>query len=145
MLDKNGKAEEGEVVSFGTRIVCQEDLNTANLPLKPFGLLGLVQPSRFKLVRRHPGGDFNYLNESLAAPLSLDRSMGSVGNASSMPFPPPQADLLDACSTSHNFKGFPLNFTRFGLHGSACSHLIHLECFQVYSISIHQWHCSQAT
>jgi len=68
MLDKNGKAEEGEIVSFGTCIVCQEDLNTANLPSgsKPFGSLGLVQPSR--LVRRHPGGDFNYLNESLAAP-----------------------------------------------------------------------------
>jgi len=143
MLETNGKGEEGEVVSFGTCIVCQEDLNTASLPSKPFGSLGLVQPSR--LVRRHPGGDLNYLNESLTAPLSLDRSMGSVSNAGTVPFPPSQADLLDARSTSHNFEGFPLSYTRFGLHGSACSHLMHLECFQVYSISIRQRHRSQAT
>ena len=146
MLDADGKLEE-EIVSFGTCIVCQEDLNSSSAGSgKPFGSLGLVQPSR--LIRRHPDGQVSYLNEVLVAPLSMDRSAGISGSASGMPptpFPPPQADLLDARSTSQNFEGFPSNYTRFGLHGSVCSHLMHLDCFQVYSVSIRQRHRAQAT
>jgi len=133
------KAGEEEIVSFGTCIVCQDDLNTANATSKPFGSLGLIQSSR--LIRRHPGGDINYLNEALTSPPHLDRSAGSDIKT----FPPLQADLLDSQANSHNFEGFPLNFTRFGLHGSVCSHLMHLECFQVYSISIRHRHRSQAS
>jgi E3 ubiquitin-protein ligase UBR1 len=133
------KAGEEELVSFGTCIVCQDDLNTANAVSKPFGSLGLIQPSR--LIRRHPGGDINYLNEALTSPPHLDRSASNAITT----FPPPEADLLDSRANPHNFEGFPLNFTRFGLHGSVCSHLMHLECFQVYSISIRHRHRSQAS
>ena len=133
------KAGEEEIVSFGTCIVCQDDLNTTNATSKPFGSLRLIQASR--LIRRHPGGDINYLNGALTSPPHLDHSAGNDITT----FPPPQADLLDSQANSHNFEGFPLNFTRFGLHGSVCSHLMHLECFQVYSISIRHRHHSQAS
>ncbi len=143
IFDADGKSEEAEVMLFGTCIVCQEDLTSLNAESKPFGSLGLLQPSR--LIRRHPAGDLHYLNATLAAPLSMDRSTTNEGNEPSVQFPPSQADRLDALSTSNNFEGFPLNYTRFGLHGSICSHLMHLECFQVYSTSIRQRHRSQAT
>ncbi|KAF9042270.1 hypothetical protein BJ165DRAFT_1546637 [Panaeolus papilionaceus] len=147
MEDGSGRSTEAEIVSFGTCIVCQEDLNSASAANgKPFGTLGLIQPSR--LLRRHPDGHGNYVNEVLTAPLSLDRAVSPAPGLSPSPsaiFPPPQADYLDARSTSPNFEGFPLGFTRFGLHGSICSHMMHLDCFQVYNASIRQRHRAQAT
>ncbi|KAF9481254.1 hypothetical protein BDN70DRAFT_876575 [Pholiota conissans] len=149
MADVNGSGDEEEVVSFGTCIVCQEDLTSASAASgKHFGALGLVQPSR--LIRRHPDMQTTFLNDVLLSPLSMDRSPnlnttnGST-HAGSSSFPPAQADLLDARSTSPNFEGFPSAYTRFGLHGSVCSHLMHLDCFQVYSVSIRQRHRAQAT
>lgn len=148
MADANGSDEE-EVISYGTCIVCQEDLTSSGAAAgKHFGALGLVQASR--LVRRHPDTQSTYLNEVLVAPLSMDRpptTSPSGDPVSSGPavFPPPQADILDARSTSPNFEGFPANYTRFGMYGSVCSHLMHLDCFQVYSVSIRQRHRTQAT
>ncbi|KAJ7086018.1 hypothetical protein B0H15DRAFT_844990 [Mycena belliarum] len=135
--DEGMDSEEAaaERVSYGTCIVCQEDLNVA----RPFGMLGMVQPSRF--IRRHPDSVNSYLNEVLQTPASLDR-----GSAPSSKFPPPQAEALDAkAGASPNFEGFPPQFTRFGLHASVCSHMMHLDCFQVYSVSIRQRHRAQAT
>jgi len=149
MADVHGSDEE-EAISFGTCIVCQEDLtSTSAASGKPFGALGLVQPSR--IIRRHPDLQPSYLNEVLQAPVSMDRTtistaFGPVSGPGSIPsFPPLNADQLDARSTSHNFEGFPASYTRFGLHGSICSHLMHLDCFQVYSVSVRQRHRSQAT
>jgi E3 ubiquitin-protein ligase UBR1 len=138
MSDTSGDKEE-EAVSFGTCIVCQEDLNGAGGKL--FGALGLIQPSR--LVRRHPDGQNWHLNDVLASSFSMDRTVvnigaGTPGNTSGMSpsttFPPSQADLLDSKATSPNFEGFPSNYTRFGLHSSVCSHMMHLDCFQVCSV-----------
>ncbi|KAF4623369.1 hypothetical protein D9613_001400 [Agrocybe pediades] len=146
MADVHGSDEENELVSFGTCIVCQEDLTSASGAAgKSFGALGLVQPSR--IIRRHPDTQASYLNEVLQAPVSMDRSAPSTafGPGVAPSFPPANADQLDARSTSHNFEGFPATYTRFGLHGSICSHLMHLDCFQVYSVSIRQRHRSQAT
>ena len=149
MSDTSGDKEEEEV-SFGTCIVCQEDLNGADG--KIFGALGLIQPSR--LVRRHPDGQNGQLNEVLGSPSSMDRaalniSSGNFGSTSGMgtstTFPPSQADLLDSKAVSPNFEGFPSNYTRFGLHSSVCSHMMHLDCFHVYSVSIRQRHRAQAT
>jgi hypothetical protein len=53
-------------VSYGTCIVCQEELNDS----KAFGVLGLLQPS--KLIRKHLDSHNLYLNETLSSPLSLD-------------------------------------------------------------------------
>ncbi|KAF9527898.1 hypothetical protein CPB83DRAFT_907266 [Crepidotus variabilis] len=139
------REEKEEVVSFGTCIVCQEDLSTANMAHKPFGSLGLVQPSR--LIRRHPDGQIGYLNDALGGQLSMDRTPPPAPGSSPGPtsFPPLNADLIDAKCMSPNFEGFPTNYTRFGLHSSVCTHLMHLECFQVYSVSIRQRHRTQAT
>ncbi|KAF7365509.1 E3 ubiquitin-protein ligase [Mycena venus] len=85
----------------------------------------------------------SYLNDVLQTPASLDRA---APNAHGTGFPPPQAEARDAkASGSPNFEGFPAQFTRFGLHASVCSHMMHLDCFQVYSASIRQRHRAQAT
>ncbi|KAI0960979.1 hypothetical protein AcV7_000205 [Taiwanofungus camphoratus] len=124
-------------VSYGTCIVCQEELNNS----KAFGSLGFLQPSR--LLRRHPDGNYFYINEALLASDSLDRTIDiAVDNS----FPPSNAEMKDAKARNfHNFDGFPAQFTRFGLHSSICSHMMHLECFTVYSGSIRQRHRAQAS
>ncbi|EAU93649.2 hypothetical protein CC1G_02879 [Coprinopsis cinerea okayama7 len=137
--EENGEEVETEI-SFGTCIVCQEDLSTGG---KSFGALGLVQPSRF--IRRHPDSSHHtYLNEVLGMVTNLDRAAAPPTHHT---FPPPNADVLDAKSTNttQNFEGFPASYTRFGLVTSVCSHMMHLECFQVYSVSIRQRHRAQAT
>jgi E3 ubiquitin-protein ligase UBR1 len=123
-----------ELSSYGTCIVCQEDLNEP----KAFGSLGLVQPSR--LLRKHPDSHSQYLNELMTMPQLLDRA-----SPHDTTFPSANAEELDTTS-SPNFDGFPTQYTRFGLHASACGHMMHLNCFQVYNPSIlHEWHRSHAT
>ena len=126
-----------EQVSYGTCIVCQEDLNGT----RHFGGLALLQPSR--LIRRHPDSHNLYLNEVLQIAPSMDRSPVSASDTS---FPPPDAHIRDVKSVSStNFEGFPAQYTRFGLHSSVCGHMMHLDCFQNYSVSIRQRHRAQAT
>ncbi|TFK62655.1 hypothetical protein BDN72DRAFT_382278 [Pluteus cervinus] len=146
MEDAEGEGAE-EHLSYGTCIVCQEDLNAS----RPFGMLGLVQPSR--LIRRHPDTQHTYLNDVLHMPLSMDRSpppssssSTSLNSSPGNQFPPLNADALDAKAlASPNFEGFPSAYTRFGLHASVCSHMMHKDCFQSYTASIRQRHRTQAT
>ncbi|KAI0045753.1 hypothetical protein FA95DRAFT_93210 [Auriscalpium vulgare] len=133
--DDDMDMDEGPT-SFGTCIVCQEELNAT----KPFGALGLVQPSR--LIRRQPDGHGGLMSDVLNASYSLDRSPSP---ASSWTFPPREEDIKDAKLPATNFEVFPSQNTRFGLHGSICSHLMHLECFNVYTVSIRQRHRTQIT
>jgi E3 ubiquitin-protein ligase UBR1 len=137
-MGDGGGADAGEPVSFGTCIVCQEDLNTAS---KAFGALGMLQPSR--VVRRQPANHGVLFSEVLTMPPSLDRSSQSPQRSA---FPPPESDIQNSkpASTS-SFDGFPSQSTRFGLHASVCSHMMHLDCFNVYSLSMRQRHRSQAT
>ena len=135
--------DEGETVdgvefpaSFGTCIVCQEELNASN----PFGALGLLQPSR--LVRRHSDTNSGFMNEVVTTSHSLDRSQPSAPTWS---FPPRQEELTDCQTLPSSFEVLPPQNTRFGLHASICSHLMHLDCFNVYTSSIRQRHRSQAT
>ena len=124
-------------VSYGTCIVCQEELNSA----KSFGSLGFVQPSR--QLRRHPDGQQSHINEVLSCPESLDRASTAAQEAQ---FPPSSAHIKGTKRLhSTNFDAFPPQFTRFGLHASICSHMMHLDCFTVYSGSIRQRHRNQAT
>ncbi|KAH8101404.1 hypothetical protein BXZ70DRAFT_906545 [Cristinia sonorae] len=129
-------------VSYGTCIVCQEELNES----KPFGSLGFLQPSR--LLRRYPDAQHYYMNDVLHAPESLDRAASSEPIP---PFPPIQAarqlqkERENKPSPLPHFEGFSPAYTRFGLHSSICSHMMHLECFTVYSGSIRQRHRTQAT
>ncbi|KAF8992917.1 hypothetical protein BDQ17DRAFT_1432049 [Cyathus striatus] len=125
-------------VTYGTCIVCQEDLNVN----RPFGALGLLQPSRF--IRRHPDSHQNYVNELLVAESSIDRHIPP--NQGATIFPPSQEEILQSRNaTTPNFSGFPAAYTRFGIYSSVCTHMMHLDCFQVYSVSIRQRHRAQAT
>ena len=127
----------GSPISYGTCIVCQEELNGS----KAFGSLGFVQPSR--QLRRHPDGYQSYTNEALSCPESLDRIAPASQDAR---FPPSSGDIKSTKRIhTTNFDAFPSQFTRFGLHASICSHMMHLECFTVYSSSIRQRHRNQAT
>ncbi|KAF8879924.1 hypothetical protein BD779DRAFT_1550399 [Infundibulicybe gibba] len=134
--DEDMEEAQEEHVSHGTCIVCQEELTST----RPFGTLGLVQPSR--LIRRHPDSHNMYLNEALQTAVSMDR----VAHSPTPTFPPPHSDVLVGKNPSQSgFDGFPAAYTRFGLHASVCSHMMHLDCFQVYSVSIRQRHRGQAT
>ncbi|KAI0307463.1 hypothetical protein B0F90DRAFT_1828673 [Multifurca ochricompacta] len=122
-----------EPASLGTCIVCQEELNAS----KPFGALGLVQPS--KLVRKQPDGNGGLMNDVMTSPYSLDRSPPASAGAT---FPPRGEALHDHKVTT--FEVFSSQNTRFGLHASICSHLMHLDCFNAYTLSIRQRHRTQA-
>ncbi|ESK86483.1 hypothetical protein Moror_9888 [Moniliophthora roreri MCA 2997] len=135
--DEDMEDADQQEVTYGTCIVCQENLTSA----RSFGTLGLVQPSR--LIRRQPDSSIAHLNHVLQAPTSMDRSVTSPLPTT---FPPKDADALDAkVGTTLNYDGFPNSYTRFGLHASVCSHMMHLDCFHVYSVSIRQRHRAQAT
>ncbi|KAI0078524.1 hypothetical protein K474DRAFT_1619295 [Panus rudis PR-1116 ss-1] len=131
--DEMDGVDAEEPVSYGTCIVCQEELNGS----KPFGSLGFLQPSR--LMRRYPDMPQTYLNDVFLAPETLDRPDSPPPSTS---FPP-----LDAAKEkwTPSLDAFPREYHRFGLHASICSHMMHLECFTVYSGSIRQRHRIQAT
>ena len=137
--DLDGEDEDEDLehleapISFGTCIVCQEELNAS----RAFGSLGFVQPSRF--LRRYPDTQQGYIGDVLSAQETLDRS-SSIPQDNS--FPPVKADSEPR---TVSLDGFPPNSTRFGLHASICSHMMHLECFIVYSASIRQRHRTQTT
>ena len=133
--DDEMEEEAEEHVSYGTCIVCQEELTAS----KAFGVLGLVQPSR--ILRKQPEGHNGFLGEVLQTLSSLDRS----AQPSSQPntFPPPEVETKSAALPS--FDVFPSAQTKFGLHASICTHMMHVECFQVYNTSIRQRHRTQTT
>lgn len=140
--DDDMGATADEPVSYGTCIVCQEDLNPVS---KSFGALAFIQPSKF--IRKYPVGLATqpgpHFSEVLSIPPSLDRAAQSPRD---MDFPPADADKPKAGpSFSADQHGFPTAYTHFGLYASVCSHMMHLDCFQVYSMSTRQRHRSQAT
>lgn len=118
--------------TYGICIVCQEDLDNTRL----FGTLGLVQAS--KLIRRMPEHYGGYMNDVLIAPQSLD---ATPHDWESNPGSHRSTRMTDS---SPPFNGFPRQYIRFGLHGSVCGHMMHLECFTVYAGSIRQRHRAQA-
>lgn len=129
--DDEMEEEAEEQVSHGTCIVCQEDVTAA----KAFGVLGLLQPSR--VLRKQPEGHMGLLCDVLQLAPSLDRhELPQVST-----FPPPEPETRSAMLSS--FDVFPSAQTRFGLHSSICTHMMHVECFQVYNTSIRQRHRTQ--
>ena len=138
--DEDKEMEEAmeEMVQYGSCIVCQEDLNDS----KPWGTLGLIQPSR--LLRKHPDSHGAYLNELMEISPSLDRRTYHPLLPST--FLPVDVEYHeDVTQFGPDFDGFPVQHTRFGLHSSMCGHMMHMECFQVYNTSVRQRHRSLAT
>ncbi|KAF8627096.1 hypothetical protein AX15_004547 [Amanita polypyramis BW_CC] len=132
--DEEMEEEAQEQVSYGTCIVCRGDLAMG----EAFGVLGLLQPSR--VLRKQPEGQSGYLAEALNLVPSLDRHVPSPqANA----FPPPEEETKSM--TLAPFEGFPSAHSKFGLHASICTHMMHVECFQVYNASIRQRHRTQTT
>ena len=123
--------------SYGICIVCQEDLDHTRL----FGTLGLVQAS--KLIRRMPEHVGGYVNEVLMAPPSLDSAPPPDWLHNPASYRSAPSRMADG-TVPPPFDGFPCQYIRFGLHGSVCGHMMHLECFTVYAGSIRQRHRAQA-
>ena len=129
--DEDMDATPEEHFSYGSCIVCQEDLNDS----QSFGMLAFVQPSR--LLRQQPD-NHNYLNELMTMPSSLDR-LKQPGHSTTFP-PESTSAFEDITHFPPNFDGFPAPHTLFGLHTSTCGHMMHLECFSTYNMSIRQRH-----
>ncbi|KAG2336276.1 hypothetical protein BDR05DRAFT_1006022 [Suillus weaverae] len=85
-----------ELSSYGTCIVCQEDLHEA----KVFG----------PYIRKHPDSHSQFLNERMTIPQSFDRA-----SPHDTTFPPANAEELDTASLP-NFDGFPTQYARFRLY-----------------------------
>lgn len=128
-------------LDFGSCIVCQEALETTS----PFGLLALVQTSRFiRLTPDDEGGGNHrgaaYVEEVLELPASLDRDMSAMrpyGVASAKASSRKPGTVDDGLA-----QGFPLS-RKEGLHTSSCGHMMHLACFEQYCTSVAQRHTSQ--
>ncbi|CAE6480929.1 unnamed protein product [Rhizoctonia solani] len=120
---------------FGSCIVCQEELKPG-AGQRPFGALCFVQPSRMIRVVKRLGG--RVLEDSLQAPISLDR-----------PSDEPKADAKGKGKASEKppgtLEGWPNADTKFGLVAQACGHMMHHECFSIYSQSVEQRHAQQNT
>ncbi|KAF9258219.1 hypothetical protein L218DRAFT_948550 [Marasmius fiardii PR-910] len=84
--DMDDEEDEDMLVTYGTCIVCQENLSQS----KSFGTLGIVQPSRF--ICCQPDGYTSYLNSVLGSLTSMDRSSRSLLSPT---FPPQDADAQD--------------------------------------------------
>ncbi|KAG8907469.1 hypothetical protein FRB99_004045 [Tulasnella sp. 403] len=116
---------------LGPCIVCQDELDTS----QSFGVLGFIQPSR--IIKRMPEPRAELLTQLTQIPSSLDRPVPPA-----LPSSGPRFDLPEDVAP---FGVAPSEETRFGLYGSVCGHLMHLECFKVYSSSIEQRHTQQPT
>ncbi|KAG8919827.1 hypothetical protein FRC01_001076 [Tulasnella sp. 417] len=131
--DGEGTATPPEKVEpLGPCIVCQEELDAT----QPFGILGFIQPSRvIKRIPQEPR--WEVFKRDLECPQSLDRPILAPS--------PPDGPQLPPHEEVAPFGVTPSEETRFGLHGSVCGHLMHVECFSVYNASIEQRHLQQPT
>ncbi|WVO13455.1 hypothetical protein L204_101071 [Cryptococcus depauperatus] len=104
------KRENNEEESYGSCIVCQEEVTLKN----PGGMLTLLQPSR---QLREVVNTRDWFEESLLVPTSLDRP----GRYHRFGFNP---DEQEPTSTD----SYPCGNLKFGIHMSACGHYMHESC-----------------
>lgn len=125
--------------SYGPCIVCQEPLDAT----RPFGNLGFIQAS--KLLRYSPDhtpSSQSHLNTVLGSNRSWDRveqsdrQQGKKKATSPSPFPTEPTHMP--------FNSMPRSNVRFGMYGSSCGHMIHLNCFATYANAVRQRHKTQA-
>ncbi|KAG9098043.1 hypothetical protein FRC06_006890, partial [Ceratobasidium sp. 370] len=132
-----GQVEEEP--TFGTCIVCQEELKSGQ---RPFGALCYVQPSRMVRVVRKLGG--RALEDALVSPTSLDRVVAEDPKAEK-PAANAKGKGKAQDRAGNPLNGWPTTDTKFGLVAQACGHMMHHECFSIYSQSVEQRHIQQAT
>ncbi|KAG8769360.1 hypothetical protein FRC12_005006 [Ceratobasidium sp. 428] len=126
--------------TFGTCIVCQEELKTGQ---RPFGALCYVQPSRMVRVVRKLGG--RALEDALVSPMSLDRVVPEDPKSEKPAASVKGKGKAQQDRTENPLNGWPATDTKFGLVAQACGHMMHHECFSIYSQSVEQRHIQQAT
>ncbi|KZV80483.1 hypothetical protein EXIGLDRAFT_780904 [Exidia glandulosa HHB12029] len=132
-MDDDGDQATEKPESYGTCIVCQEDLDNS----RAFAALGFLQPSKFVRRALDNTHNFHHSASSFTTGHSSDRH-GQKGQ----PFPP--VEPFTGSEPPLSFNAFPTAQTKFGMHASECGHMMHLECFTVYTMSIRQRHRSQA-
>ncbi|KDQ17558.1 hypothetical protein BOTBODRAFT_185706 [Botryobasidium botryosum FD-172 SS1] len=134
--DETLDAEPAE--SLGVCIMCQEDVDRS----RPFGALGLIQPS--KTLRWFPEGDsfIETLAETISGPSTWDRPLATSQHAPTAAEKGKQKRQARPVS-KFGFTGFPPKYFRFGLHNSFCGHFMHMDCFAAYNHSIGQRHQQQ--
>jgi len=108
-IDEDAEAETG----YGPCIVCQEQVT----PKATGGMLALLQPSR---IIRDVCHDRDWFEESLATPVCLDEATRQVRYGMGTTDEPTSTD------------GYPSMYHRFGVHMSACNHLMHDTCVNTY-------------
>ncbi len=96
-------------ISHGPCIVCQEECS----PGRPSGLLACIQPST---VMRSACHERAWFKETLRIPTTLDRGTRLVKYGFGTDGEPKATDA------------YPRDARRFGLHASACGHLMHEDC-----------------
>ncbi|KAG9039114.1 hypothetical protein FRB95_012825 [Tulasnella sp. JGI-2019a] len=130
--DRASTPSQEKADPLGPCIVCQDELDHN----RAFGVLGFIQPSRLVKVISEPR--IELFREILVGPSSLDRFVAPPTPADGPRQPTPDDGVGP-------FGVTPSDETRFGLYASVCGHLMHLECFAVYSASVEQRHLQQPT
>ncbi|KAI8141720.1 hypothetical protein BJV82DRAFT_645135 [Fennellomyces sp. T-0311] len=110
----------------GTCIVCQEEVSEKSAP---YGLLALIQTSNI-IREAHQSQESAVLSKFKSNGGSLDTEW------------PDEQELLE---NESNIPGLPAHMNKTGLYASTCSHLMHIQCFEVYCSSIDSRHSAQLT
>lgn len=120
MMEDDMEDDEDETIDeavtdtgYGPCIVCQEQVS----PKAPGGVLALLQPSR---ILRDVCHDRDWFEESLATPVCLDEPTRQVRYGFGTTGEPISTD------------GYPSLYHKFGVHVSACNHLMHDHCVHTY-------------
>ncbi len=110
--DDDEDEDEGmtdSMITHGPCIVCQEECS----PARPSGLLACIQPS---MIMRDACNDRAWFKDILEIPTTLDRDTRKIRYGFGTTGEPVETDA------------YPRDSHRFGLHVSACGHLMHEDC-----------------
>ncbi|EIW67293.1 hypothetical protein TREMEDRAFT_33731 [Tremella mesenterica DSM 1558] len=121
--DLTEEMEDEEIVTYGQCIVCQEQVSSK----QPGGMLALLQPSR---ILRDVVNDRVHNNDS-----------SHPSKSSSEPIRGADDTLLPQDPVP--FQAHPSTGLRFGVHMSACGHMMHDICMTTYFDATRHRHSTQ--
>ncbi|KAG2227906.1 hypothetical protein INT45_002144, partial [Circinella minor] len=130
--DANNTPQNDDTVSrlcaypTGTCIVCQEEVSDKSAP---YGMLAFIQTS--SVVRgMHSSQKTDILTKFNNNNGNLDVEW---------------LDEQELPKNTEDIPGYPAHMNKTGLYTSTCSHLMHIQCFEVYCSSIDSRHSTQLT
>jgi len=138
-------AEQEKIEKYpsGTCILCQEETNDQRL----YGSFGYVSQSR--ILRQTDVSDFDWVDEVVHNPLSLDRSadpirpFGVSGKNRRIVEKTTSAGEKVTTERQDLGKGFPCAHMKPGPVSTGCGHIMHYSCFEVYLQATQRRHVSQ--